>query len=319
MIVEYIVANPPLSNKYIALKEALVNHFEIPQERRFKKLLSGIELRERRPTELLAEINRLGGNNLDPSFVRSMWLDRLPLQIQLALTATGEQDNAKLAQTANRLMAIQRDSENHCVMPIARETVASGGIQKQLDKLAKQVEKLSQRLNRSTVGEDSQKRFNNSTNVSRSTTDNTSTSTWKRQSPPVDTADTGGKSIPRRLFVYDRTTGTKFLVDTGADISVTPPSRQDQTTPTQFHLQAANGSKIETYGEKVIVLNIGLQRPIRWIFRIAKVPYPIIGADLIHALGLIADLKRGHLIDPNSDSHSIGSYATAVCFGKQLK
>ncbi|XP_054745681.1 uncharacterized protein LOC129250063 [Anastrepha obliqua] len=124
-------------------------------------------------------------------------------------------------------------------------------------------------------------------------------------------ADTGGKSIPRRLFVYDRTTSTKFLVDTSADISVTPPSRQDQTTPTQFRLQAANGSKIETYGEKVIVLNIGLQRPIRWIFRIAKLPYPIIGADLIHALGLIVDIKRGHLIDPNSDSHSIESYATA--------
>ncbi|XP_053960603.1 uncharacterized protein LOC128864870 [Anastrepha ludens] len=176
MIVGNIVANPPLSDKYIALKEALVDHFEIPQDRRFKMLLSGIELRERGPTELLAEINRLGGNNLDPSFVRSMWLNRLPLQIQLALTATGEQDNAKLAQTANRLMAIQRDSENHCVMPIARETVCSG-IQKQLDELAKQVEKLSQKLSRSTVGEDRQKRFNNSTNVSRSTTDNTSTST----------------------------------------------------------------------------------------------------------------------------------------------
>lgn len=167
--VENIISNPPETDKYAALKEALTNHFAIPQERRFKMLLSGMELRERRPSELLAEINRLGGNHLDAAFVRTIWLDRLPLQIQLALTATGELDNAKLAQTANKLMEIQRNSENHCVMPIAHKSDSSSGMQKQLDDLAKQVEKLVLKLNQSESGENSRKHPNNTANVSRST------------------------------------------------------------------------------------------------------------------------------------------------------
>ncbi|XP_017482394.1 PREDICTED: uncharacterized protein LOC108371351 [Rhagoletis zephyria] len=167
--VESIISNPPETDKYATLKEALINHFAIPQERRFKMLLSGMELRERRPSELLAEINRLGGNHLDAAFVRTIWLDRLPLQIQLALTATGELDNARLAQLANNLMEIQRNSENHCVMPVAHKSDSSSGMQKQLDDLAKQVEKLVLKLNQSASVENSRKHPNNTANVSRST------------------------------------------------------------------------------------------------------------------------------------------------------
>lgn len=133
----------------------------------------------------------------------------------------------------------------------------------------------------------------------------------KQQQPPVDSATTGGKAGPRRLFIYDRVSGTKYLVDTGADISVTPPSRADKSSPTPLLLHAANGSKIETFGEKSLTLNIGLRRPIRWIFCIAKVPYPIIGADLLHQYGLIVDLRRGSITDPSTGSRSVCSYATA--------
>lgn len=113
----------------------------------------------------------------------------------------------------------------------------------------------------------------------------------KRAQPSIDAATTGGSSPPCRMFVLDRTSNTKFLIDTGADISVIPPTHLDKRRANNYHLYAANHGTIQTYGERALNLNLELRRPIKWIFCIADVPYPIIGADLIHKFGLIVDLR----------------------------
>lgn len=87
-------------------------------------------------------------------------------------------------------------------------------------------------------------------------------------------------------------------MDTGADISVIPPNaREKGNAPCLFKLSAANGSQIRTYGSKMISLNLGLRRPINWIFVIADVRQPIIGSDLIRKFGLLIDIKNNKLCD----------------------
>lgn len=77
-----------------------------------------------------------------------------------------------------------------------------------------------------------------------------------------------------RLFVTDKSTGRDFLVDTGADISVIPPNHREKgNAPCLFKLFAANGSQIKTFGNKTVTLNLGLRRPIRWIFVIADITH----------------------------------------------
>ncbi|XP_017462356.1 PREDICTED: uncharacterized protein LOC108355728 [Rhagoletis zephyria] len=149
VIVEHIIFNPPEADKYAALKEALVNHFSISEERRLEMLLSGLELGDRRPSELLAEINRLGGKHLDSTFVRAIWLDRLPQYIQVALTASDDNDNNQLVQLANKLIEIKHDPDSRYLMPIARRS--SDAMQTQLDELAKKMRKLTQAMEKETV------------------------------------------------------------------------------------------------------------------------------------------------------------------------
>lgn len=89
-----------------------------------------------------------------------------------------------------------------------------------------------------------------------------------------------------------------FLIDTGADISVIPPtSREKGNAPCLFKLSAANGSQIRTYGSKIVTLNLGLRRPIRWVFVIADVQQPIIGSDLLKKQDLLIDVKNNRLCD----------------------
>ena len=68
--------------------------------------------------------------------------------------------------------------------------------------------------------------------------------------------------VPSRLFhIMDRTSGRGFLVDTGAKMSVFPPSSTEHKCPsTSLPLHAANSSPIATYGTRSFSLDLNLQR-----------------------------------------------------------
>ncbi|GFX31435.1 transposon Ty3-I Gag-Pol polyprotein [Trichonephila clavipes] len=62
-----------------------------------------------------------------------------------------------------------------------------------------------------------------------------------------------------RLFVTDKNTGLRFLVDSGADLSIIPAPCKNKICDS-FKLYAANGSEIQTFGHKILTLNLGLRR-----------------------------------------------------------
>ena len=74
-----------------------------------------------------------------------------------------------------------------------------------------------------------------------------------------------GPSPQGRLFyVYDKSTPFRFLVDTGAQVSIIPPSPAERTTgPGDLRLQAINGSNIPTFGMRSLTLDLGLRRTFR--------------------------------------------------------
>lgn len=114
-----------------------------------------------------------------------------------------------------------------------------------------------------------------------------------------------------RLYVKERSSGRNFLIDTGADISVIPPTGNDKNNRScQFTLFAANGSTIKTYGSKSATLNLGLNRPIKWIFIIADVKTGIIGSDLLHKFDLLVDIKNNKLIDNLTKQSTSGQITT---------
>ncbi|UYV63627.1 hypothetical protein LAZ67_2005063, partial [Cordylochernes scorpioides] len=100
-----------------------------------------------------------------------------------------------------------------------------------------------------------------------------------------------------RLFVTDKNTGLRFLVDSGADISIIPPKDKNRMPSSDYKLYAANGTEIVTYGTKVRNLDIGLRRQFQWPFVIANTNRAIIGADFLNNFGLIIDIKNKRLID----------------------
>ena len=111
-------------------------------------------------------------------------------------------------------------------------------------------------------------------------------------------ADVGVPCTTNRLCVFDRDTRERFLVDTGADISVlAATSKRKAKTSSTYRLYAANNTPINTYGERTLRLNLGLRRSFLWKFIVADVKTSILGADFLRHFKLLVDLHKKKLID----------------------
>ncbi len=133
----------------------------------------------------------------------------------------------------------------------------------------------------------------------------------KRSGRSLAVTNVTGKPQPGRLFhIHDYTCNMRFLVDTGAEVSVIPPSRTDQCNGQgNLCLRAVNGSAITTFGVRSLTLILGLRRTFRWVFIIADVKQPILGADFLSHFGLLVDMQHGTLSDSttNLQVHGISS------------
>ena len=109
-------------------------------------------------------------------------------------------------------------------------------------------------------------------------------------------AQVTGQNPSRLLYVWDRTAGHKFLVDTGAQVSVFPASPQDRRRQKTDALVAANGSKIDTFGTRTMTLDLGF-RKFRWPFVLANVSRPMLGADFFCSNHLLIDVYTRHIMD----------------------
>jgi transposase InsO family protein len=117
-----------------------------------------------------------------------------------------------------------------------------------------------------------------------------------------------------RLSVTDTKSGTRFLIDTGAEVSVLAAKMKHRVTPSDYNLFAANGSPIKTYGQKTMCLNLGLRRDFKWTFIIADVRNSIIGADFLSKYKLLVDLHARRLRDQVTDL----STPTRVSYSPEL-
>ena len=111
--------------------------------------------------------------------------------------------------------------------------------------------------------------------------------------PQVSSAAGGYKSLRFR----DPNSDLDFLIDTGAELSLVPPTwreRQQQQRNDSL-LVTATGANIASWGKRQIDIQIG-DRKFAWNFLIADVTQPLLGADFLAEYGIAPDVKNGRLI-----------------------
>ena len=106
-------------------------------------------------------------------------------------------------------------------------------------------------------------------------------------------------SYPAKLlYLDDKRNKCKYLIDTGAAVSILPKSCANRTTDAaSLSLVAANNTTINTYGTSRRVVDVGLKRDYAWTFIEADIKQPIIGTDFLIHHSLLVDLKSRCLRD----------------------
>ncbi|XP_054015795.1 uncharacterized protein LOC128896461 [Hylaeus anthracinus] len=142
-VVESVIKNTPATGKFDKIKLVLLGHCAVSQEDKFWRLTSGLELGSKKPSTLLVEMSALAGDKLDPEYVRTLWLDRLPREMQLALAAAGALDNEHLGKLADSIVTIRHHITGQAIAAVDRHQTASSDQGDRVDELARQVSELT--------------------------------------------------------------------------------------------------------------------------------------------------------------------------------
>ncbi|GBM83173.1 hypothetical protein AVEN_43670-1 [Araneus ventricosus] len=141
-----IITSRPNNDMYKTLKEHLVNVFSDSEECRLKKLLQDVELGEKRPSMLLLQMQDLAGNRVGDELLRSLWLQRLPTQMQAILT-TNSDDLNKLSIMADKIADVTSGSEmcsNHVKTKTSIPNDCISNLQAQISERSLKIDRMSQ-------------------------------------------------------------------------------------------------------------------------------------------------------------------------------
>ena len=90
----------------------------------------------------------------------------------------------------------------------------------------------------------------------------------------------------------------RFLLDTGAELSMTPPCKYYKPYYGPQDLIAANGTPIRIFGTKKLNIDVGARYNIRWTFKVADIAVLIIAIDFMRHFGLGIDVVNNTFILP---------------------
>ena len=267
------LSSPPTDNKYTDLKQRLLTTFGLSKRERASKLLHLHPLGDRKPSELMDEMLSLLADHGFCFLAEQLFLEQLPEDIRLQLS---NDDFTNL-----RALATKAD-----VLWIAKQQAATT-----INNV------ISQPNGKITTTHDGwcfyHKRFGDDAK-------NCKTSCKHPAAPKIAAVTTCRDKQARLLYVKDDISGRRFLVDTGALVSVFPASGLDTRS---YHarplLEAANGSTIHTYGEKQMTMSINRWKYV-WKFLVPDVTQPLLGADFLCSNSLMVDVKGQRLVDPTT-------------------
>ncbi|KAK5642171.1 hypothetical protein RI129_001036 [Pyrocoelia pectoralis] len=140
-----IILKPPTVGMYSTLKNQLISRFTESQERRVNKLLHDLELGDKRPSQLLREMSDLAQDKITDSLLKTLWLQRLPKNIQTILIVS-EDTLEKLATMADKIM--DTNSCNSTINEVEQKSETQE-LRSQIAELSAQIEALKgNRFNR---------------------------------------------------------------------------------------------------------------------------------------------------------------------------
>ncbi|XP_035226801.1 uncharacterized protein LOC118199114 [Stegodyphus dumicola] len=115
--------------------------YEESENTKLKQLLQDLQLGDMRPSQLLSKMQELAGDNFKSNVLQSLWLNRLPNNIQ-AILASSNENLPQLAQMADKIHDVLQPQ---AISQVQHPSVDISSLQQQIQELSLQVAALQTR------------------------------------------------------------------------------------------------------------------------------------------------------------------------------
>lgn len=153
--VSELIYHPPSENPYDALKAAVLERLASSEEQNLRKLLSGVQIGDRTPTQLLRHMRNLTNENkVHEVLVRELWLQALPQHLRTPLSVVDKETPLnKLAELADQ---VHQSCSGHNVCQVQSKPVE---LLEELAALRQQFQQLSTQVAALTTASSSQRSY----------------------------------------------------------------------------------------------------------------------------------------------------------------
>ncbi|KAF2886534.1 hypothetical protein ILUMI_19639 [Ignelater luminosus] len=111
-------------DKYYAAKEKLLNIFKESEDKRIKRLATGLNLGNEKPSQFLRRMKALAGEDITEKVLRTLWINKIPGNITNIFPISDENLD-KLSKLADKIAEINPHSEIYSRVSLALCTDAS--------------------------------------------------------------------------------------------------------------------------------------------------------------------------------------------------
>lgn len=132
-----VIRDPPATNKYTALKNRIIEQFADSEAKKIKKLLSEIQLGDKRPSQLLNEMRELAGDTVKDEFMKSLFIQLMPSTVRPVLSISTDELQA-IAKMADKMLEATSD---HQVMAINGSSKMDE-LEKKLNRLINKIDEI---------------------------------------------------------------------------------------------------------------------------------------------------------------------------------
>lgn len=138
--VKDVITNPPATNKYETLKSELIKRLSASRERKVQQLLMHEELGDRKPSQFLRHLRHLAGPSVPEDFLKTLWSNRLPTNLQTVIASQPDLPLDKLADLADTVNEIAP------ARPLQVASVADTGSSTLIKEMADQIAELTRQV-----------------------------------------------------------------------------------------------------------------------------------------------------------------------------
>jgi hypothetical protein len=137
---DLILTIPP-QKPFTTLKDRLSTLFEHSMAQNTKALLQELTLGDQKPSILLRKMKELASGQVTDDFLKNLWLQRLPTNIQTVLAVSGDELD-KLAILADKVSELSEPHSNNMIAAVAEHNEYKI-LQVQINELTKKIEELT--------------------------------------------------------------------------------------------------------------------------------------------------------------------------------